>query len=126
MVAIPFYRIVRDEVEIFKAAWKSRHAVVLKGPTGCGKTRFAESMAAELGRPLITVSCHEDLSAADLLGRYLLKGWGNRLDGRTVDSRRPPGGDLLSRRNRRSACRYHSGDSRADGLSPRASCGEAG
>jgi nitric oxide reductase NorQ protein len=47
---------------------------MLKGPTGCGKTRFLESMAAGLGRPLITVSCHEDLSAADLLGRFLLKG----------------------------------------------------
>jgi nitric oxide reductase NorQ protein len=74
MAAIPFYRKVRDEVEVFKAAWRGRHAVMLKGPTGCGKTRLVESMAAELGRPLITVSCHEDLSAADLLGRYLLKG----------------------------------------------------
>ncbi|MDB5970051.1 MAG: nirQ 1 [Hydrocarboniphaga sp.] len=71
---IPFYRRVHNETEVFKAAWKSRHAVMLKGPTGCGKTRFVESMAAELRRPLVTVSCHEDLTAADLLGRYLLKG----------------------------------------------------
>lgn len=70
----PFYKKVGDEVDIFHAAWRSRHAVMLKGPTGCGKTRFVEAMAAELGRPLITVSCHEDLTAADLLGRYLLKG----------------------------------------------------
>lgn len=74
MSAIPYYRKVHNEVEVFTAAWKSRHAVMLKGPTGCGKTRFVESMAATLGRPLITVSCHEDLTAADLLGRYLLKG----------------------------------------------------
>jgi nitric oxide reductase NorQ protein len=74
MAEIPYYKRVHDEVEIFRAAWKSRHAVMLKGPTGCGKTRLVQSMAAELGRPLITVSCHEDLTAADLLGRYLLKG----------------------------------------------------
>src|SRR5277367_2924043 len=71
--AVPYYREVQDELEVFKAAWKSRHAVMLKGPTGCGKTRLVESMAAELGRPLITVSCHEDLTAADLVGRYLLE-----------------------------------------------------
>lgn len=74
MPETPYYRKVHDEVEVFKAAWASRHAVMLKGPTGCGKTRLVESMAAALGRPLITVSCHEDLTAADLLGRYLLKG----------------------------------------------------
>jgi nitric oxide reductase NorQ protein len=74
MSEIPYYRRVHDEAEIFRAAWNSRHAVMLKGPTGCGKTRLVQSMAAELGRPLITVSCHEDLTAVDLLGRYLLKG----------------------------------------------------
>lgn len=74
MIDKPFYKGVGDEVEIFRTAWNCNHAVMLKGPTGCGKTRFVESMAAELGRPLITVSCHEDLTAADLLGRYLLKG----------------------------------------------------
>ncbi|MDB5977026.1 MAG: MoxR-like ATPase [Nevskia sp.] len=74
MLATPYYHQVHDEIEVFQAAWKSRHAVMLKGPTGCGKTRFVEAMAASLGRPLITVSCHEDLTAADLLGRYLLKG----------------------------------------------------
>ena len=73
MTDIPFYREVGNEKAIFKAAWKTRHAVMLKGPTGCGKTRFVEHMAATLGRPLITVSCHADLTAFDLLGRYLLK-----------------------------------------------------
>ena len=70
----PYYKAVGDEVQIFRAAWRTRRSLMLKGPTGCGKTRLVEAMAAELGRPLITVSCHEDLSAADLLGRYLLKG----------------------------------------------------
>ncbi len=74
MSATPYYQHVGDEMEVFQAAWKSQHAVMLKGPTGCGKTRFVEAMAALLGRPLITVSCHEDLTAADLLGRHLLRG----------------------------------------------------
>ena len=62
------------EVAIFRAAAASSLPVLLKGPTGCGKTRFVQSMAAELGRPLFTVACHEDLTAGDLVGRYLLKG----------------------------------------------------
>ncbi len=70
----PYYVTVRNEDRVFKAAMLSRLAVVLKGPTGCGKTRFLEAMAHDLGRPLITVACHEDLSAADLVGRFLLKG----------------------------------------------------
>tara|TARA_B110000503_G_C7118687_1_gene401462 strand:- start:711 stop:1493 length:783 start_codon:yes stop_codon:yes gene_type:complete len=74
MSEIPFYQPVGNEKTIFEAAYRSNHAVMLKGPTGVGKTRFIESMAAQLGRPLITVSCHEDLTSADLLGRYLLKG----------------------------------------------------
>jgi nitric oxide reductase NorQ protein len=74
MTQIPFYKEVSNEKAIFRAAYNSRHAVMLKGPTGVGKTRFVEAMAAELGQPLITVSCHEDLTSADLLGRYLLKG----------------------------------------------------
>ena len=74
MSEIPFYAPVGDEKSLFEAAFQSQHAVMLKGPTGVGKTRFVESMAAQLGRPLITVSCHEDLTSADLLGRYLLKG----------------------------------------------------
>ena len=70
---LPFYQPVGSEKALFEAAWRSRNAVMLKGPTGCGKTRLVERMAAELGRPLVTISCHEDLTAADLVGRHLLK-----------------------------------------------------
>ncbi len=89
----PFYLPVNDEVEIFEAAYRQKIPVLLKGPTGCGKTRFVEYMAWRLGRPLvvgkkkvrdgeeagshlplITIACHEDLSASDLVGRYLLEG----------------------------------------------------
>jgi nitric oxide reductase NorQ protein len=70
----PFYRPLGDEVEVFRAAARRGLPVLLKGPTGCGKTRFVEAMAHELGRKLITVAGHEDLTSADLVGRYLLKG----------------------------------------------------
>ncbi|MFT3691436.1 CbbQ/NirQ/NorQ/GpvN family protein [Paenirhodobacter sp.] len=70
----PFYLPQGDECDVFAAAYKARLPLLLKGPTGCGKTRFVAHMAARLGRPLHTVSCHDDLSAADLIGRYLLKG----------------------------------------------------
>lgn len=70
----PFYLPQGDECEVFTAACENRLPVLLKGPTGCGKTRFVAHMAARLGRPLYTVACHDDLSAADLIGRYLLKG----------------------------------------------------
>jgi len=69
----PFYLPSRNEMDIFNAAVKSCLPVMLKGPTGCGKTRFVEYMAYRLQRPLITVACHEDLFASDLIGRYLLK-----------------------------------------------------
>ncbi|HRO10385.1 CbbQ/NirQ/NorQ/GpvN family protein [Amaricoccus sp.] len=72
--ALPFYRPVADECAVFEAAHANRLPLLLKGPTGCGKTRFVEHMAARLGLPLFTVACHDDLSAADLIGRYLLKG----------------------------------------------------
>jgi nitric oxide reductase NorQ protein len=72
--AEPYYERVSDEVAIFEAAYANRLPVLLKGPTGCGKTRFMEHMAWRLGRPLITVSCHDDLTASDLVGRYLVKG----------------------------------------------------
>ena len=70
----PFYLPIAKEVEIFEAAHTRQVPVLLKGPTGCGKTRFVSHMAHRLGRPLVTVSCHEDLSASDLLGRYLIQG----------------------------------------------------
>lgn len=70
----PYYLPIRNEREIFETAYKAKLPVMLKGPTGCGKTRFVEAMAYRLGRPLVTVACHEDLSATDLVGRYLLEG----------------------------------------------------
>ena len=78
----PYYLPLNDEVEIFRAAYSARLPVLLKGPTGCGKTRFVEHMTWRLYRetanpldvPLVTVSCHEDLTATDMVGRYLLQG----------------------------------------------------
>lgn len=70
----PYYEAFGDEITIFEAAWKNGLPVLVKGPTGCGKTRFMEYMAWRLKRPLVTVSCHDDLTAADLVGRYLVKG----------------------------------------------------
>ena len=70
----PFYRASGDEIEVFTQAYENRLPVLLKGPTGCGKTRFMEYMAWRLKLPLITISCHDDLTASDLVGRYLLKG----------------------------------------------------
>ncbi len=96
----PYYLPVADEVELFTAAYEQKIPVLLKGPTGCGKTRFIEYMAARLGRPLtiikdvtgrpgekralplVTVACHEDLTASDLVGRFLLEGEATRwIDG---------------------------------------------
>lgn len=70
----PYYAEVNGEINLFTIAAQSRMPVMLKGPTGCGKTRFVQHMAYRLKRPLITVACHEDLTASDLVGRYLLKG----------------------------------------------------
>src|SRR5690606_24151960 len=69
----PFYLPIGDEVSIFAACHSRGLAVMLKGPTGCGKTRLVEHMAWRLGRPLITVSCHDDLTASDLIGRFLIR-----------------------------------------------------
>lgn len=73
-MTIPFYLPTANEVALFEHAWKHRLPLLLKGPTGCGKTRFVAHMAARLGLALHTVACHDDLTAADLTGRYLLKG----------------------------------------------------
>src|SRR5258707_5626196 len=74
----PYYLPVDHEIDLFEAAHAARLPVILKGPTGCGKTRFVELMAHRLERPLVTVACHEDMTAADLVGRYLLDGEGTR------------------------------------------------
>ncbi|WP_404385501.1 CbbQ/NirQ/NorQ/GpvN family protein [Caenispirillum salinarum] len=71
---VPYYLPTGSERALFETAHKNRLPLLLKGPTGCGKTRFVAHMAARLGLPLHTVSCHDDLTAADLTGRYLLKG----------------------------------------------------
>ena len=70
----PYYVSVGNEEQVFKAAHRQGLATLIKGPTGCGKTRFVEAMAYDLGRPLFTVACHDDLTAADLVGRFLLRG----------------------------------------------------
>src|SRR6476659_3924212 len=70
----PYYVPVANEEQVFKAAYRQGLSVALKGPTGCGKTRFVEAMAHDLDRQLVTVSCHDDLTTADLVGRFLLRG----------------------------------------------------
>jgi len=70
----PYYEPVGREIALFEAAYRNGIPVLLKGPTGCGKTRFMEHMAWRLKRPLITVACHDDLTASDLVGRYLIIG----------------------------------------------------
>jgi nitric oxide reductase NorQ protein len=72
--ATPYYVAQGGECELFAHCFRQQLPLLIKGPTGCGKTRLVEHMAARLGRPLITVSCHDDLSAADLVGRYLIGG----------------------------------------------------
>ncbi len=71
---VPFYSPQADEVELLIAAHQERLPVMIKGPTGCGKTRFVSHMAARLGLPLFTVACHDDLTASDLIGRHLIEG----------------------------------------------------
>ncbi len=69
----PYYEAIGNEITLFEAAYHNQLPLLLKGPTGCGKTRFMEYMAWRLQRPLITVSCHDDLTASDLVGRFLIK-----------------------------------------------------
>src|SRR5690554_4074937 len=68
----PYYLATGNEIGHFEAAYALRMPMMLKGPTGCGKTRFIEHMAWKLKKPLITIACHEDMTASDLVGRYLL------------------------------------------------------
>lgn len=70
--ALPYYQSQGNEIELFEHAWRRQLPVLIKGPTGCGKTRFIQYMAAKLGRPLYTVACHDDLTASDLVGRHLI------------------------------------------------------
>ena len=82
IVSEPFYAPQGDEISLFAAAWKNHIPTLLKGPTGCGKTRFMEHMAWRLKQPLITISCHDDLTASDLVGRFLIVGGETRwIDG---------------------------------------------
>jgi nitric oxide reductase NorQ protein len=74
----PYYRTVSDEVELYESAYSVRMPMMLKGPIGCGKTRFVEYMAWKLNKPLITVACNEDMTASDLVGRFLLDATGTR------------------------------------------------
>lgn len=80
---VPFYQPVGNECALFEYAYRNRLPLLIKGPTGCGKTRFVAHMAARLARPLITVACHDDLTAADLVGRHLIG------DGQTIWSDGP-------------------------------------
>jgi nitric oxide reductase NorQ protein len=74
----PYYRATGQEIELYEAAYAARLPMMLKGPTGCGKTRFVEYMAWKLAKPLVTVACNEDMTAADLVGRFLLDAAGTR------------------------------------------------
>ncbi len=74
----PFYQQLSNEVELYNAAYLAKLPVMVKGPTGCGKSRFVEYMAWKLGKPIITVSCNEDITASDLVGRFLLDANGTR------------------------------------------------
>ena len=74
----PYYEQVGDEISLYEAAYNARMPMMLKGPTGCGKSRFVEYMAYKLGRPLITVACNEDMTASDLVGRFLLDADGTK------------------------------------------------
>ncbi len=78
----PYYQQQKNEVQLYEATYRNRLPVMVKGPTGCGKSRFVEYMAWKLNKPLITVACNEDMTASDLVGRYLLEANGTRwLDG---------------------------------------------
>ena len=103
----PYYASQGDEIALFEAAFANRLPVLLKGPTGCGKTRFMEHLAWRLKRPLITVSCHDDLTASDLVGRYLITA------GETVWVDGPM------------ARAVHTGKLIASGIAPRAACRSA-
>ena len=72
IIELPYYQPQHNEVELFEHSYNNQLPLLIKGPTGCGKTRFIQHMAAKLGRPLYTIACHDDLTAADLVGRHLI------------------------------------------------------
>ena len=74
----PYYLATGNEVSLYEAAYSVRMPMMLKGPTGCGKTRFVEYMAWKLGKPLVTIACHEDMTGSDLVGRHLLDAGGTQ------------------------------------------------
>ncbi|MCK6692897.1 MAG: AAA family ATPase, partial [Thermoanaerobaculia bacterium] len=73
-ITTPYYKATGREIEVFEHAWRNKLPILLKGPTGTGKSRFVEHMAYQLGKPLITISCHEETSSTDLIGRFIIKG----------------------------------------------------
>ena len=109
----PFYRPAGGEVALYERAYAHRMPLILKGPTGCGKTRFVEYMAWKLGRPLVTLACNEDMTASDLIGRYLLDAGGTAWhDG--PDPGRAPRRHLLPGRGGRGAPGHYRGHPSAD------------
>jgi nitric oxide reductase NorQ protein len=104
----PYYLPVDNEIGLFEAAHGAKLPVILKGPTGCGKTRFVEYMAWRLERPLITVACHEDLSSTDLVGRFLIEGEETVWHDGPLTSGGASRRDLLSRRSCRGTQRHRS------------------
>ena len=120
----PYYRATGNEVELYEAAYAVRMPMMLKGPTGCGKTRFVEYMAWQLGKPLVTIACHEDMTASDLVGPPPARCRGHALAGRAAHTRGALRRDLLSGRDRRGAPGHHRGDPSAHRRAPRAAAGE--
>ena len=100
----PYYVPVGNEEHVFKAAYRQGLSIVLKGPTGCGKTRFVEAMAHDLGQKLITVACHDDLTTADLVSS---QGWRDGMGRWPADEGCSRGRDLLSRRGCRGTPGHH-------------------
>ena len=98
----PYYLPLGDEVDVFADCHERGLPVMLKGPTGCGKTRFVEHMAWRLGRPLVTIACHDDLSASDLTGRFLIRGERDGVGRRAArPSPRAPARSAISTRSSR-------------------------
>ena len=122
----PYYLPLGNEVELFEAAYHARLPVMLKGPTGCGKTRFVEHMSWRLERTLVTVACHEDLTASDLVGKYTLRGDETDLAGRPAHHRGQGRRDRLPGRDRRGPQGHHGGHPPAHRRPAHPAAGEEG